>query len=399
MKFSRPKEQQRAEVLGCQQRLKMARSAQAYVRGSTAKFYEWLRTARGRIPEGPPIWICGDCHVGNLGPVADGKGKVEIEIRDLDQTVIGNPAHDLIRLALSLSMAARSSDLPGVTTALMLEQMMIGYSDAFKPGRGKPTLPKTADEPIRLVLKDALSRKWRHLATERIEDVRPKIPLGRKFWALSKEEHDEVRRLFESDSAKSLVSNLHPGAKKHKIAVLDAAYWMKGCSSLGKLRYAVLLGVGKRFCLIDIKEAVQAAPPGKLATGMPHNHAERLVAGARALSPYLGERMAAAKFRGHPVVIRELRPQDLKFEFDQITQQEAVEASRFLAGIVGRAHARQMDDGQRKKWLSILSRRRKALDAPGWLWTSIVELVSAHEAEYLEHCRRYALTFSGTSDA
>jgi uncharacterized protein (DUF2252 family) len=42
---------------------------------------------------------------------SDSAGKVEIEIRDLDQTVIGNQAHDLIRLALSLSMAARSSDL------------------------------------------------------------------------------------------------------------------------------------------------------------------------------------------------------------------------------------------------------------------------------------------------
>jgi hypothetical protein len=45
------------------------------------------------------------------------------------------------------------------------------------------------------------------------------------------------------------------------IEVLDAAYWMKGCSSLGRLRFAVLLrvGAGKKrddeFCLIDIKEA------------------------------------------------------------------------------------------------------------------------------------------------
>src|SRR5450755_451082 len=103
MKFSPPKEHQRAEVLQRQQQLKMARSAQAYVRGSTVKFYEWLQTAKGDVPDGPPIWICGDCHSGNLGPVSDAKGKVEIQIRDLDQTVIGNPAHDLIRLGLSLA--------------------------------------------------------------------------------------------------------------------------------------------------------------------------------------------------------------------------------------------------------------------------------------------------------
>jgi uncharacterized protein (DUF2252 family) len=394
MKFSPPKEHQRAEILHRQQRLKMARSAQAYVRGSTVKFYEWLETAKGKVPEGPSIWICGDCHVGNLGPVSDAEGKVEIEIRDLDQTVIGNPAHDLIRLALSLSMAARSSDLPGVTTALMLEQMMTGYSDALKPGRGKPQLSKKAGKPIRIVLKQALSRKWRHLATERIEDVRPTIPLGRKFWALSQKERDEIGRLFESKEARSLVSRLRSESRKHKVEVFDAAYWMKGCSSLGRLRYAVLLGVGKTFCLIDIKEAVESSAPGKKTHG-PKDHAERLVTGARALSPYLGDRMVSAKFAGRSVVVRELRPQDLKFEFDQITQEEAVEAAKFMAGVVGRAHARQMDVETRKAWLAKLNGRRgKALDAPGWLWTSVVELVAAHEAAYLEHCRRYALSLS-----
>jgi len=370
----------------------MARSAQAYVRGSTVKFYEWLETSKGKVPEGPPIWICGDCHLGNLGPVSDSKGKVEIEIRDLDQSVIGNPAHDLIRLALSLSMAARSSDLPGVTTALMLEQMMLGYSDAIRPGRGNPASPAKSGKTIRMVLKEALSRKWRHLASERIEDVRPNIPLGRKFWALSKNEHKEILRLFEAKEAKALVARLRPESKKHKVVVLDAAYWMKGCSSLGRLRYAVLLGVGNTYCLIDIKEATEAAAPRK-NSGHRRNHAERLVSGARALSPYLGDRMVAARLGGRPVVIRELRPQDLKFEFDQITQKEAVEAARFLAGVVGKAHARQMDTATRKKWLkSLNSQRGKALDAPGWLWRSVVELVAAHEAAYLEHCRRYALS-------
>jgi len=106
----------------------MARSAHAYVRGNTLQFYEWLASATGKLlPQGPPVWICGDCHLGNLGPVADAHGRVKIAIRDLDQTVIGNPAHDLIRLGLSLATAIRGSDLPGVTTALMLEQMVEGY--------------------------------------------------------------------------------------------------------------------------------------------------------------------------------------------------------------------------------------------------------------------------------
>jgi uncharacterized protein (DUF2252 family) len=98
----------RASVLTKKRNQKMARSAHAYVRGNTIKFYEWLADLKvGTLPNGPPVWICGDCHVGNLGPVANSTGQIEIQIRDLDQTVVGNPAHDLIRLGLSLASIAR----------------------------------------------------------------------------------------------------------------------------------------------------------------------------------------------------------------------------------------------------------------------------------------------------
>jgi uncharacterized protein (DUF2252 family) len=49
----------RVSALKLQQTLKMARSAHAYVRGSTVKFYEWLKDQkRGSLPEGPPVTRC-----------------------------------------------------------------------------------------------------------------------------------------------------------------------------------------------------------------------------------------------------------------------------------------------------------------------------------------------------
>jgi uncharacterized protein (DUF2252 family) len=201
-RFQQPKPSQRGAWLLNGQNLKMARSApHAYVRGNTAKFYEWLETAKGTVPDGPAIWICGDCHVGNLGPVANAEGDVEIGIRDLDQTVIGNPAHDLIRLGLSLATAARGSDLPGVTTALMLEQMVKGYTSALQANSKKKPLDSYDLKPVQLVMKEALKRKWRHLAEERIQDVRPTIPLGRKFLALTKLERR--RSISFSDRTRS----------------------------------------------------------------------------------------------------------------------------------------------------------------------------------------------------
>jgi uncharacterized protein (DUF2252 family) len=387
----------RQAVLEERRKLKMARSAHAYVRGNTLQFYEWLNAGSGdKLPKGPPIWICGDCHVGNLGPVANAEGKVEIEIRDLDQTVIGNPAHDLIRLGLSLATAARGSDLPGVTTALMMEEMVHGYQSALISRAIKKTTKDSKKlRPIEVVLRQSTKREWKHLAQERIENVKPTIPLGERFWALAPDEKEEVARLFDTVEARKLITSLKHRDDDAKVRVLDAAYWMKGCSSLGRLRYAVLLGVGARkereFCLVDIKEAVRAAAPAAKGTGMPHDYAKRVVTGACNLSPFLGERMLAAKFLSRPVVLRELMPQDLKLEIDQLTREEAVAAASYLAGVVGKAHARQMDAATRKQWSAELDRNRsKSLDAPSWMWRSVVELIANHETAYLEHCRRYA---------
>jgi uncharacterized protein (DUF2252 family) len=387
----------RQAVLEERRKLKMARSAHAYVRGNTLQFYEWLKAeSRAKLPQGPPVWICGDCHVGNLGPVANSEGKVEIEIRDLDQTVIGNPAHDLIRLGLSLATAARGSDLPGVTTALMMEEMVQGYQNALiSRAVKKDTKDPKKLRPIETVLRQSTKREWKHLAQERIENVKPTIPLGERFWALSPEEKEEIARLFDTAEARKLITSLKHRDDDAKVRVLDAAYWMKGCSSLGRLRYAVLLGVGARkereFCLVDIKEAVRAAAPAAKGTGMPHDYAKRVVTGACNLSPFLGERMLATKFLSRPVVLRELMPQDLKLEIDELTREEAVAAASYLAGVVGKAHARQMDAATRKQWAAELDRNRsKSLAAPSWMWRSVVELIANHETAYLEHCRLYA---------
>ncbi len=381
----------------------MARSVHAYVRGNTVQFYAWLARARkASIPQGPPIWICGDCHVGNLGPVAGADGRVEIEIRDLDQCIIGNPAHDLIRLALSLAMEARGSDLPGVTTAQMVEHIMQGYQSALLHPAAIAANGAHGDnlEPIHDLLQSSIRRRWKNLAEERIDDVKPTIPLGERFWKLSGSERQAIDKLFAEEATCKLMTQLKGRADEDKVKVVDAAYWMKGCSSLGKLRMAVLVSVGKgsgrAYCLVDIKEAVQpAAPAAKRISGAQHVHAnfaKRVVDGARALSPYLGNRMMPATLLRRSVVVRELMPQDLKLEIDSLTCDQAVGAARFLAAVVGKAHGRQMDAATRRRWVAKLNRNRsKSLEAPNWLWSNLLQLVSEHEAAYLEHCRRYAL--------
>jgi uncharacterized protein (DUF2252 family) len=389
----------RSRILQERQTLKMASSSRAYVRGSTQQFYRWLKRRGERtVPKGPPVWICGDCHAGNLGPLAAADGKIHVQIRDLDQTVIGNPNHDLIRLGLSLSSAARGSDLPGVTTAHMLEQMMVGYQRALKGPRAQNTIESDKPECIKVVMRKAMSRTWKHLARERLKDLKPNIPRGERFWPLARAEEKAIASIFEQKDVRKLVTSLKSRPDGAKIEVLDAAYWMKGCSSLGKLRFAVLLYVnnGKstedEFCLIDIKEANSATAPRARDAHMPRDNGKRVVEGARHLSPALGDRMMAAKLLDRSVVLRELMPQDLKLEIDSLSQEEAVNSARYLAEVVGKAHGRQMDAGTRREFSATFKvRRTSKLDAPSWLWSSVVELAAEHEIAYLEHCRQYAL--------
>lgn len=389
---------ERIPYLHARRDLKMARSAHAYVRGNTARFYEWLEDSRlARIvPEGPAIWICGDCHLGNLGPLADSDGNVAIQIRDLDQAVIGNPAHDLIRLGLSLATAARGSDLPGVITARMLEEMIAGYAEAFSDPDQDEREAQQEPDAVRTVRRRALNRKWRHLAKERLEAIEPCIPLGKRFWPLDKKEYAALRDVVIHPPVSAMILSLDHRGKERTPVMADAAYWMKGCSSLGLLRFAAVVTLeGKKrtdHALVDLKEAVQPVAPIASGACMPDDPAERVLAAARALSPHLGERMATARMLGHSIFVRELMPQDLKIEAEQFSRGEALKAARYLAFVVGKAHARQMDKATRRAWLTTLRNgRSNGMDAPSWLWRAVVALAARHEAGYLDHCRIYAL--------
>jgi uncharacterized protein (DUF2252 family) len=151
---------------------------------------------------------------------------------------------------------------------------------------------------------------------------------------------------------RDLVTSLKSRGKKDEIRLLDAAYWMKGCSSLGRLRYAVLLevdsGDGKPdICFLDIKEAVKAAAPREPGAAMPRDNAERIVAGARALSPNLGPRMAACRLLGQ---VGHRPRADAAGHEDRDRRPVAGRGQgggQVLARVVGDAHGRQMDEATR----------------------------------------------------
>lgn len=233
----------------------------------------------------------------------------------------------------------------------MIEQLSLGYTDALAPRK----VARLSLKPLTVAqaMRDARRRTWQHLAMERVEGATRAIPLGKRVWPVSEAERVSVRQLVQSDEVRHLVTESSHRDDSAEVRMLDVAYWMKGCSSLGRLRYAVL----------------------------------------RAMSPFFGSRMHAGRVLRRSVFVRELLPQDLKLEFERLDVEEATTAAYYLAREVGASHARQMDAATRKAWRKALSSTHsKVIDAPPWLCTSVVDLVASHENGYLDHCRRYVLT-------
>ena len=393
--------EERAPLLESRRQSKMTSSAHAYVRGSTHRFYEWLHSSRGRsLPAAPRLWIGGDCHVGNLGPLAGVDGGVAIGLRDLDQTVIGSPAHDVVRLALSMAMAVRASALPGATSARVIESVARGYERVLemRAARRELVLDRAPPQVMKL-LRAAGHRSRRNLFDERMGKNARVIPIGKRFWPLTDEERAAVAKLASLEKIRKLVTSLASRKDGAPVALVDAAYWVKGCSSLGLWRCAALVQVGDgrksgsvTLGLIDIKEALPPLAPRARRVKIPSHDGERVVAGAAALSPSLGDRMVAATVAGKSVFVRELLPQDLKFELDALTHEEAIAVGHYLGGVVAVAHGRQLEPGDAAAWLAAFRRENaKRLDAPAWLWAAVVDLVALHEGAYLEHCREHAL--------
>lgn len=394
----RPDHGREAELLRTRRLCKIAASPLAYVRGSTALFYGWLSKAPAdTLPEGPAVWICGDCHLGNIGALADPEGRVRMQIRDLDQAIISNPAYDLVRLTLSLVTAGLTAPLSGLAVARMIEAIAGGYAAGLEDPDEKAEEEAEKDEDsviVETTRNRALGRRWRHLSEERLRGKSARLPRGKRFFDLHPDEEAGFEALLREPGFATRVLGLDPDGGE-ELSVVDAAYWIKGCSSLGKLRIAGLVRIAgakhrSKVALIDVKQAVPALAPAAPGAAIPADHGRRVVEGARVLSPALGERMIAAHIGEIPVIVRELLPQDLKIVAEQFSKEEGVRVARSLAAVVGRAHGRQLSPEARSVWLRQVEADGWDERAPHWLWSSVTTLMGQHQSGYLAHCRDVA---------
>lgn len=315
---------------------------------------------------------------------------MRLELRDFDHAVIGAPAHDVCRLAFSLAVEAVASGLSAGDVGAVVGGVCRGYDDGLKLHAERR---RGSSNPVRRVLKAARRRDRAALLDETFGRA-DEIPLGARFWALTPAERGSVEAIVAEERTRALVVTATDCGDAAHVELLDAAYWVKGCSSLGAWRGIALLrasrpGGGSERVILDFKEA--RTPTCPTLGGGPANPAARVVAAARVLSADLGDRMIASEVLGTPVFVRELRAEDLKIELTEIDRRDAVAVGEQLGEIVGIAHARQLRDGDAERWRAELSRACPRPDEPPeWLWAAIVDLIGDHQSAYLRHGQRVA---------
>ena len=78
----------------------------------------------------------------------------------------------------------------------MLEEMVDGYERAMAGRFDRQTEKNFRPKVIRAIFERSIRRTWKQLAEERIEDEKPTIPLGKRFWALTNKERKDLEKLF-----------------------------------------------------------------------------------------------------------------------------------------------------------------------------------------------------------
>jgi uncharacterized protein (DUF2252 family) len=374
------------------------------VRANPSFFYEQMSDRRLRkLPDAPAIWISGDCHVENLGAVSDAHGVATVAMNDLDEAIIHTPVFDLLRLSLSIAMAMRTAGMSALDLDHAIAGLAAGYAKAVElRAADAPVEYATAPLRVRNMFASAGSRSQKHLLARRTEKKkRPRFPIGPKYWPLTKSEKQSIAEIIASPPIHALVTTLSGKHPDSNVSVIDSVFRVAGLSSLGAWRAAALVCVTtpvgaqgatessphETFRILDIKEALPLRAPRLPKSDFPKDDADRVVAGACVLAPYLGHRTVAATVGGLRTTIHELMPHDEKIGLADLKKAEATDLAAYLGSVVGRAHGRQLHKGDAKAWLkSFTKAKATCAGTPRWLWDELAYFIGNHEEAYLHHC-------------
>jgi len=248
-----------------------------FLRGTCHLFYERLPEPKW-LGKAPPVWVCGDLHLENMGSYKGDNRLVYFDLNDFDEGALAPASWELVRLLTSVHMAAGSLHLSSAQADHLCRDFLDTYAAELRTGKARWVERDMASGMVgdllgnlrgRLrppFLDSRTVRKGKH-RTLRID--------GRRALPVTDKQREKVTALIESIATRE--------EKPRFYRVLDVARRIAGTGSLGVDRYAILVegkGSPDGNYLLDLKLAQPSSLVPHLDIRQPEwrTEAERVVA-------------------------------------------------------------------------------------------------------------------------
>lgn len=277
-----------------------------------------LDVLRARVPESerraPDALIVGDLHLENFGVYRGASGKLVFDVNDFDDVGMGPADFDLLRLCTSAFLL---TDVPLASRTAAAEALAGGWQEGVQRIGGRFPVRSfddaKADEPVRSLLEQHRGRTQLEQLLKATEDRghRRFAELGEqpRYARLGKATEAMVRRAL----AESLVALEQLRVDVSSTwEVLDVAYRFKGNGSLGRQRFAALLGRGDARRLLELKEARNSCLDDALERPCSPQRARAQTASIRRLQGSPWPRVASTHLGPLPALVREVQAEEEK---------------------------------------------------------------------------------------
>lgn len=312
----------------------------------------------GAAPSAPEGLIVGDLHLENFGTYRGASGELCFDVNDFDEVAPGPLDLDLKRLCTSAML------VPGIERGVRLAaatRIAHAWAEGAERLGGRFPVAVWGVDKAEGWLQQLLREKGRRTRADLVAKAAPGKARRRfgedgdppRFAHAAKPWPVLVEAALDDyyEHLKQLKADL-PGKDWE---LVDVAYRFKGTGSLGRLRFAVLLGKGEERMILEFKEAAQSAIDLARSRDVPIIQRARVqTAAIRRMQGDPWPRVAGAHLGEIPVLVREIEPEE-----------EKLGCARFAAAVDGGGHEQLSAYG--RQCGEVLARLHCRVNAPNML--------------------------------
>lgn len=309
---------------------------------------------QGRVPGAGPAapegLIVGDVHLENFGTYRGASGAICFDVNDFDEVGWGPLDLDLRRLCTSAMLLPGIGREPRLAAARELAQ---AWAEAVERLGGRFPIPSWSLDKAEGWLQQLLREKGRRTEMDLVAKAAPEKG-HRRFG----EDGDPPKFAHAADPwphmVETALGEYYDHLKQLKAdtpgkgwKLLDVAYRFKGTGSLGRLRFAALLGNGEERMLLELKEAAPSTM--ELARGRNTLLAQRARVQTAAIRRLQGDpwpRVAGTHLSKLPALGREIQPEEEKLGCSRFAaaqdggHEQLITYARQCGEVLGRLHCR-----------------------------------------------------------